>query len=195
MSNQFDKKINYYKPFSINAPVLSRLPIPIIPLIKNPNMGPVALLKPWFKDKEVNLDLIKPKCNLPFPVKVFQPVKVLQPVKIFQAVQAVQAVINEETMTDEIIVSEDEEDEEDEEEEIKIIKKYKSYGNKYQITVTNRGFMCDLCGKIYKDLAYIQSHQKDHNLIMSGKRYQCDKCSCSYMMKKHLNNHITKKHK
>ena len=55
--------------------------------------------------------------------------------------------------------------------------------------------MCDLCGKIYKDLSYIHIHQQNHEYIESGIRhYKCDKCPSSFTFQKHLVSH-QKKHK
>jgi RNase P subunit RPR2 len=79
--------------------------------------------------------------------------------------------------------------------ETEVIKKY-SKRSKYNITVTNKGYQCDLCKKIYQDLSYIQIHQKNHTSINSGVRdFVCEHCGRAYFLKKHLSQHIRLHHK
>ena len=174
--------ISYYPPFSKNAPVSSKLPIPIMSFATNTKhnyKGPVALLKPLIINKELAyLDAIKPKCNLPFGNLnlINRNYNIVQAVQAVQAVEAVQ--VGHEPQEDVII-----------------IKQHKSHKNRYNISITNKGYMCNLCDKIYKDLSYIQLHQKEHSSIETRiKKYKCDKCNHSYTFEKHLVSH-QKKHK
>lgn len=193
-------EISYYPPLAKNAPVSSNLPIPIISFPVNMKQtykgpGPVALLKPSFMRNKL-ANIVK---NIPplIHIKDIKDIKDIQripklihindirygqagqAVPIVQAVQAVQAVQEPQEPQEDII----------------IIKQHKSHKNKYKITITNKGYMCDLCGNIYKDLSYIQLHQKEHSYIETGiKKYKCDKCNHAYTFEKHLVSH-QKKHK
>ncbi len=78
--------------------------------------------------------------------------------------------------------------------ETKPIKKYSNRG-KYNITITNKGYQCNVCEKIYQDLSYIMQHQKNHDAINSGIRNcVCDHCGRAYFYKKHLKQHIKLNH-
>jgi hypothetical protein len=79
--------------------------------------------------------------------------------------------------------------------ETKHIKKYSDRG-KYNITITNKGYQCNVCEKIYQDLSYIMQHQKNHDSINSGVRnFVCEHCGRAYFYKKHLTQHIRLHHK
>ncbi len=78
--------------------------------------------------------------------------------------------------------------------ETKPIKKY-SDRSKYNITITNKGYQCNICEKIYQDLSYVMMHQKNHNAINSGVRnFVCEHCGLAYFYKKHLTRHIKVNH-
>ncbi len=187
MTDNSPINIPYYKPFSLDAPVLSKLPIPIIPLEKPPKsvpQGPVALLKPWFLS---NGELIKPNLNFNLNLNNQIIIKAVLPLK--KVPSTVSSVPASGPAPEQVLIKDKVE------EDIIIIKPYYSYGNRYKITITNKGYMCNLCKNIYKDLSYIQLHQREHDSIESGiKKYKCEDCFASFTMKKHLTIHL-KRHK
>lgn len=131
----------YYKPFSIDAPNMSSLPIPVI-------TSSDFLPTPPILDDKI--------C------------KKMQPKK------------RKAEMLDDI--------------ETEVIKKY-SNRSKYNITITNKGYQCNVCEKIYQDLSYIMEHQKNHESINSGVRnFICEHCGVAYFYKKHLKQHIRLHH-
>ncbi len=78
--------------------------------------------------------------------------------------------------------------------ETEVIKKYSNRG-KYNITITNKGYQCNICEKIYQDLSYIMLHQKNHDSINSGVRnFVCEHCGRAYFYQKHLKQHIRSNH-
>jgi RNase P subunit RPR2 len=139
----------YYPPFSIDAPNMSKLPIPVV--TKQELLSAIT-------------SQVLHRTVLPANVlKKFKPRK-----------------RKEEFMNDI---------------ETEVIKRYSNRG-KYNITVTNKGYQCNLCQKIYQDLSYVMFHQKNHESINSGVRnFVCQHCGVAYFYKKHLVQHIRLRHK